>query len=214
MRYLFIRRNDGSAGCSGDCWKHGQTSGQTLRTARGGVVDLKLLACCFHGFSQCRNYFEQIADDAVIGYFEDRCFGIFVDGNDALSALHADEMLNGAGDPDGEVELGCDSLTGTADLAFDGQPAVIADGARGGEFRTERGSKILDERKIVGFLDTATDGNDQLRRAEVYSLGCATERLAGFGANLCCVDCGSERVDFGSAGLADGGLGGIGTEGA
>ena len=45
--------------------------------------------------------FEEVAYDAVIGYFEDGCVFILVDCDDALRALHADEVLDGSGDADG-----------------------------------------------------------------------------------------------------------------
>ena len=48
---------------------------------------------------------EEVADDAIVGNFEDGCVLVLVDGDDGLRALHADEMLDGSGDADGEIEL-------------------------------------------------------------------------------------------------------------
>src|ERR1041385_306514 len=48
------------------------------------------------------NDFEQVADDAVLGDLEDRRVGVLVDGDDGLTALHADQMLDGAGDAECE----------------------------------------------------------------------------------------------------------------
>lgn len=39
---------------------------------------------------------EQVANNAVIGDVEDRSFGIFVDGDNCLGVLHANQMLNRA----------------------------------------------------------------------------------------------------------------------
>src|SRR5215469_8459514 len=50
---------------------------------------------------------EQVADNAVIGDLEDRRLFILVDGDDHLRILHPGEMLNGAGDADSDIELGC-----------------------------------------------------------------------------------------------------------
>src|SRR5215468_12103105 len=50
-------------------------------------------------FSEDGNDFKQIADDAIVGDVEDWCFRIFVDCDDGAGIFHADQMLNGAGDP-------------------------------------------------------------------------------------------------------------------
>src|SRR5437762_6056743 len=49
----------------------------------------------FQSFGQGGHDFEDVADDAVIGDFEDGRVGILVDGDDGARALHADHMLNG-----------------------------------------------------------------------------------------------------------------------
>ena len=79
-----------------------------------------LLLCGFDGFGQGGDYFEEVADYAVVGYFKDGGVGVFVDGYDALRGLHADQVLDGAGDSDCEVELGGYGLAGAADLALHG----------------------------------------------------------------------------------------------
>src|SRR6185369_14055005 len=43
---------------------------------------------------ECGRDLEQVADDAVVGHFEDRRVGVLVDGNDGARTLHADQMLN------------------------------------------------------------------------------------------------------------------------
>ncbi len=47
---------------------------------------------------------EQVADDAVVGDLEDRGVGVLVDRDDHLRRRHPGEMLDGAGDPAGDVE--------------------------------------------------------------------------------------------------------------
>ncbi len=49
-----------------------------------------------HGLDNRWHDLEQVADDAVVGDFEDRGVGILVDGDDGVRALHSDEVLNGA----------------------------------------------------------------------------------------------------------------------
>src|SRR5580692_9434908 len=70
---------------------------------------------CLHRLSERGDDFEEIGGDAVVGHFKDGRVGVFVDGYDTLRALHADKMLDGAGDADGEIELGRDRLAAAAD---------------------------------------------------------------------------------------------------
>ena len=39
--------------------------------------------CCFGGLGECRDDFEEVADDADVGDAEDRRVGVFVDGDNA-----------------------------------------------------------------------------------------------------------------------------------
>jgi hypothetical protein len=57
-----------------------------------------------------RHDLEQIADDAVVGHFEDRRVAILVDRDDRARSLHADQMLNRAGDAERHIQLGRDRL--------------------------------------------------------------------------------------------------------
>src|SRR6478609_4000018 len=98
---------------------------------------MTLALCCADCLGKLGDDFEEIADDTVVGYFKDRGVLVFVDGDDGLRSLHTDEMLDGSGDSDGEVQLWRDGLAGRADLALHGEPAVVADRARGGEFGAE-----------------------------------------------------------------------------
>ena len=49
-------------------------------------------------FRQRRDDFKKIADHTEVSDAEDRCVGVFVDGNDAVRVAHAGQMLDGAGD--------------------------------------------------------------------------------------------------------------------
>src|SRR5215510_13755264 len=71
----------------------------------------------FQSVNQSRNDFEQIADDAVVGHFEDGRVRVLVDRGDRLGALHPDQVLDGAGNAEREVQLRRDGLPGTPDLA-------------------------------------------------------------------------------------------------
>src|SRR4051794_22017523 len=68
------------------------------------------------GPGQLRQQREQVADEAVVGDTEDRRRRIGVDGDDDFAFLHAGEMLDGARDAAGDVEIGGDDLASLADL--------------------------------------------------------------------------------------------------
>jgi hypothetical protein len=55
--------------------------------------------------------------DVVIGEVLDDGVGFGVDGDDRIRVVHADLVLDGTGDPGGDVEVGFDFLAGLADLA-------------------------------------------------------------------------------------------------
>src|ERR1700754_1104393 len=78
------------------------------------------------------NDLEEIAHDAVVGNLEDRRFLVLVDRHDRLAVLHAGEMLDRAGDADGDVEVGRHHLAGLADLVVVGHVAGVDGGAAGG----------------------------------------------------------------------------------
>ena len=89
----------------------------------------------FHRRGKRGDHLKEVAHDAIVGDLEDGRVGILVDGDHALRAFHAHQMLNRSGDSNGQVELGRDSLARAAYLALQRQPAVVADGARGGQLR-------------------------------------------------------------------------------
>ncbi len=61
---------------------------------------------------------EQIADESDVGHLEDRGFAVLVDGDDGACVLDAGQVLDGAGDADGEVDFGRDDFACLADPAF------------------------------------------------------------------------------------------------
>src|SRR5713101_4800836 len=102
--------------------------------------------------------FEDIADDGVVGDFEDGSVLVFVDGDDGARAFHAHDVLNRAADAERKIELRRDGLAGAADLAVHGKPAFIADGPGRGDFAANGFSELLGQRNIFGRLDAASDG--------------------------------------------------------
>jgi hypothetical protein len=59
--------------------------------------------CFFKFFDEGGDNFEQIADDAVVGDFEDRRILVLVDCGDCARTLHSHDVLDGAADPQREV---------------------------------------------------------------------------------------------------------------
>src|ERR1051325_786244 len=61
-------------------------------------------------FGENRDCFKEVSDDAVVCYVEDGSFRVFVDGDDGLRVLHADEVLYRSTDSERYVELRSYSL--------------------------------------------------------------------------------------------------------
>src|SRR6478609_5228660 len=95
---------------------------------------------------------EQVTHDAVVGNLEDRRFLVLVDRHDGLAVLHAGEMLDGAGDADGDVEVGRDHLAGLADLVVVRHVTRIDRGAAGAETGAELVSQGLEHLEVLAAL--------------------------------------------------------------
>src|SRR5580692_1060072 len=79
-------------------WVAGSASARTQGTDQGG------------------DHLVQVADDGVVGVGQDRGAGVGVDRDDVLGSRAARDVLNGAADPAGQVELRGDLGAGLADL--------------------------------------------------------------------------------------------------
>ena len=122
-----------------------------------------------------------VADDAVVGDLEDGGFGVAVDGDDGLALVHAGEMLDCAGDADGDVELGLDGLAGLADLFGVGAPAGVDDGAGCADGCAELVGESFDVLgEAFGAADAAAAGDDDFGFGE----GDAGAALGGFAGDL------------------------------
>src|SRR5450432_84537 len=102
--------------------------------------------------------------------FKNRSFGVFINCDYRACAFHSDDVLNSPADPERKIQLGRNGLAGGADLAVHGEPAVVADGAGGGEFSAEGGGELLGEVDVFLFLDAAAHGDDDFGLGEVDSL--------------------------------------------
>src|SRR5829696_5927477 len=128
-----------------------------------GATLIRLAALLgLHGLRQLGHDLVEVADDPEIGELEDRGVRVLVDRDDVLRALHADLVLDRAGDAGGQVELGRHRLAGLADLRGVGVPAGIDDRARGGEGAAERAGELLERLEALGLAEPAAAGDEDL----------------------------------------------------
>src|SRR5258706_2745232 len=117
-----------------------------------------------------RDDLEEIPDDAVVGDLEDRRVGILVDRDDGVRAFHADQMLNGAGDAEREVQLPRDRLARAADLTLHRQPAGVADRTRRRDLGAERLGQLPGDVDVRLLLDAAAHRDDALGLRQIDRL--------------------------------------------
>src|SRR5437763_1788530 len=111
---------------------------------------------------QLRHDLVQVADDAEVAELEDRRVRVFVDRDDRAGALHADLVLDGAGDAERDVELRRHGLAGLADLGRVRVPAGVDDSAGCADRSTERLRELLREREVVGRAEASAAGDDHV----------------------------------------------------
>ncbi len=67
----------------------------------------------------------EIPDKAETSQFENRRIDVRIDSDDALGCSHSGQMLNGARDPAGDIEVRRDHLTGLPHLVGVGDVAGV-----------------------------------------------------------------------------------------
>src|SRR5699024_7554279 len=116
-----MRRTPAQQGCRGP-------AGDAATTTLTGV----------DGPGELRGDVEQVADDAVVRDLEDRGLLVLVHRDDRLGRLHSGSVLDRAGDPERDVQLGRDRLAGLADLELARVEAGVDRGARRADGGLER----------------------------------------------------------------------------
>src|SRR6185312_2298886 len=112
----------------------------------------------FYFFSESGHDFEQISDDPVVRYLEDRRVLVLVDGHNDLGCPHPREVLDRARDADRDVQGRAHRLAGLSHLIRVRAPPGIHDGAR----CTHRGapgegcSQLLQHLEVGRLLEAAT----------------------------------------------------------
>src|SRR5207248_4782288 len=112
---------------------------------------------------QLRDDLVHVADDAEVAELEDRRVRVLVDRDDRVRALHADLVLDRAGDAERDVELRRDGLAGLPDLRGVRIPARVDDGTGRAYRAAERARELLREREALGRAEAAATGDDDLR---------------------------------------------------
>src|SRR5690606_2565875 len=84
----------------------------SMRTSGGGIGG----ANSGERFFQLRQDREQVAHQANVGDLEDRRLRVLVDRHDRAGVLDARQVLDSAGNADGQVQLRGDDLAGLTDL--------------------------------------------------------------------------------------------------
>ena len=114
----------------------------------------------------------QVADHGVVGAGEDRRLGVGVDREDLLRALAAGDVLRGAADAAGDVEVGRHLRAGLADLVGVRAPAGARDHARAAD-RARRAAPASSSRmpEAVGRADAAAAADHDLGLGERDAAG-------------------------------------------
>src|SRR5580693_3526006 len=143
--------------------------------ACGGQAYATDLVRLFQFFDERGDDFEEVAYDAVVGYFEDWRVLIFIDGGDGAGAFHADYVLDGAANAEREIKFGRD------DLAVHGEPAFVANGARGADFASHELREFFRDGNIFRSFDATTDGDEDGSLREIHGLLGFAEQIEWLG---------------------------------
>src|SRR5687767_9459818 len=121
-----------------------------------------------HGLGQLGQDLVQVADDPEVAELEDRRVRVLVDRDDVLRGLHADLVLDRAGDAGREVELGRDGLAGLPDLARVREPAGVHHRAGRGHRSAERLRELVAQLEVLGLAEPATSRHEEVGVLDVH----------------------------------------------
>ena len=108
----------------------------------------------------------EVADHRVVGVREDRRLGVGVDREDLLRALAAGDVLGGAADAAGDVEVGRDLRAGLAHLVGVRAPAGHGHDARAADGRVQQPGQLLEHPEPVRRAHAAAAADHDLRLGE------------------------------------------------
>src|SRR3954471_9270304 len=145
----------------------GYAAGTTRPLLFAAAIALALAG--LHRLGELGEDLVEVADDPEVGELEDRGVRVLVDRHDVLRGLHADLVLDRAGDARGEVELRRDGLARLADLRRVRVPAGVDHRAGGGDGRVaaEGGREVLSELEALGLAEAAAAGHEDVGALDV-----------------------------------------------
>src|ERR1041384_2450525 len=120
MRLAWKPPNTNSVNVDGNAGRGAWSLGKTCAAARpphraastrrsaARPLRMQLLDLC----GELRDHVEKITDDAVVRHLEDRRVFVLVDRPDHLGRAHAGQVLDGAGNADGDVQRRAHRLAG------------------------------------------------------------------------------------------------------
>src|SRR4051812_8949864 len=144
----------------------GNSLGATTRPLLPAIGSAALLG--LHGLGELGDDLVEVAHDAEVGELEDRGVGVLVDRHDVLRGLHADLVLDRAGDPGREVQLRRDGLARLADLGGVRIPAGVDDRAGRRDRAAERARERLERLEAVGVAKAAAAGDEDVGVLDVH----------------------------------------------
>src|SRR5215216_1584457 len=159
-----IRSSSGSVG--------GPTNSLAGSTGGGNWLGATLMPLAallgLHGLRQLGHDLVEVADDPEVGELEDRGVGVLVDRHDVLRGLHADLVLDGAGDAGRQVQLRRDRLARLADLGGVGVPARVdhRTGCRNGA--AHHAGELLELLEALGLAEAAAAGDEDVGVLDVH----------------------------------------------
>src|SRR5699024_2999833 len=110
---------------------------------------------------------------------------VLVDGNDEVGGTHASQVLDGAGDTAGNIQLGANGLTGLANLVGVGDPAGVNGGTGSAHNSAQSISQGLDGGvEALGATQATAAGHDDVSAFQVDLLAFLGDGLDDLDADL------------------------------
>src|SRR5450830_101668 len=120
--------------------------------------------------NQLWNDFKQIANDAIVSHRENRCFWIFIDGNDCFGIFHTGQMLNRTGDTDSDIQLRRHNLTCLTNLPVIWYKTGVNRSTGCTHRRTQFVCQWFQYFERIIRTHTATTGNDDFRSSQLWTI--------------------------------------------